>query len=196
MPVAHICSDQDKKTDHEEKRSEEPRRPKDIPAQLRFDHPVETVDEAWLMETAVKFKRSYEEFVLYYLSTDFYFYLIADWRDAADILKGLISELRPFVSAREICETIDSIVRRYEELTTCPGAPIPDAIRLAAFVNEVVECALAVEPYRKRIEIQRGTAILEVLRCTVMDRILPKTTVMVLQRASMLGTGSAGAMAA
>lgn len=190
MPVANICPDQDKKTENAEKRPEEPHRPKDIPAQLRFDRPVETVDEAWLMETAVRFKRSYEDFILYYLSSDFYFYLIADWRDAADILKGLISELRPFVSAREICKMIDSIVRRYEELTTCPGAPIPDVIRLAAFVNEVLECALAVEPYRKRLEAQRGTAILEVLRCTVMDRILPMTTVMVLQRASLLGTGS------
>ena len=160
--------------------SEGRRRPKELSAQLRFDQPVETVDDEWLHKMAERHNRSFEDFILLYLKDDYYNYLIADWRDAAVILRNYISALKPHVSGREI--------RGYEEVTTFSGFAIPDPIRLLVFVNEVVERALSVDAYRESIEAERGTKLREVIRSAVIERFLPRPARMVLQSANVYYT--------
>ena len=168
--------------------SEGRRRPKELSAQLRFDQPVETVDDEWLHKMAERHNRSFEDFILLYLKDDYYNYLIADWRDAAVILRNYISALKPHVSGREICLSVESIVRGYEEVTTFSGFAIPDPIRLLVFVNEVVERALSVDAYRESIEAERGTKLREVIRSAVIERFLPRPARMVLQSAGVYYT--------
>lgn len=167
------------------KESKGQRRPKELSAQLRYDQPIHTVEDEWLHRMADRHNRSYEDFILLYLRDDNYNYLVADWRDAAVILRNYISAVKPYVSGRDICLSIDSIVRGYEKVTTFSGFTIPDPIRFSAFVNEVVKRALSVDAYRESIEAERGTKLHEVIRSVVIERFLPRPARMVLQSASV-----------
>lgn len=164
------------------------RRPKELSAQLRYDQPIETVEDEWLHKMAERHNRSFEDFVLLYLQNDFYNYLVADWRDAAVILRNYIRALKPHMSGRDICLSVNSIVRGYEKVTTFSGFVIPDPIRLSVFVNEVVERALSVDAYRESIEAERGTKLREVIRSAVIERFLPRPARMVLQSAGVYYT--------
>lgn len=161
------------------------KRPKDIPAQLRFDCPPEQVTDEWLECMAIKFERSYADFILYYLSNDFYHFLVSDWRDATAILRSFINEVHPFVDGKTICTIVDQIVRGYEEATTCYALPIPDPIRLGIFVNEVVETALSIEGYKSKLTAELRLSLHNQLRSAVMDRILPRPAQLVLQRSGI-----------
>ena len=179
------------------KKRKRPKRVKDVPAQLRSLVPFDMVTEEWIQKMADKRKWTYENAVIYYMWNDYLIYLIADWRDAEDVLKALIREMGPHLKIGDICRMIDNITRGYDDFTTFSGLPIPDPVRLAAFVNEVVESVLAVESYRREIEAVRCTTIHDILRSEVMDRLLPKPTQMVLQRACVLcGDGRIGPSAA
>ena len=179
------------------KKRKRPKRVKDVPAQLRSLVPFDMVTEEWIQKMADKRKWTYENAVIYYMWNDYLIYLIADWRDAEDVLKALIREMGPHLKIGDICRMIDNITRGYDDFTTFSGLPIPDPVRLAAFVNEVVESELAVETYRRESEAVRCTTIHDILRSEVMDRLLPKPTQMVLQRACVLcGDGRIGPSAA
>lgn len=167
------------------RRKDKPR-PKDLSAQLRYERPLDKVDKGWLRQMAVKYKKSYAEFILLYLENDFSRYLFADWRDAEAILRNLINEVDEYVEANDLCIRINNIFREYDLIMTRSVAPIPDPIRLTLFVQEVVSYALSVPGYRARLEKECRTTLEPVLHAAVIDRLLPKTAKLVLQRASLL----------
>lgn len=159
--------------------------PKDISAMLRYECPLTEVSKEWLMQKAAEYRKSYEEMVLCYLSSDFFGHLLADWNDAELIFRNVIRDLDAHTTASDLCLNIDRIIREYEVMVTRAGTPIPDPIRLFAFVHEVVFYALSVPGYRAALEAELQTRFRPLLVRAVQDRILPKTARTVLDRANL-----------